>query len=217
MLDEHVHSDKIASRHLPCRGMLVFGMSIFHNPNVRVVRQFWLYFLPILARLYGSSSRRKKVAKSQHVIDRISSIPEFVRLLCHHEYNRTTDQRWQCRWHFGFCGRAGRTDSMSCLGSDIRSTRSSNCKLLFSLSIERSTKHGSMGKCEDVLGLCLGTFSSRICTIGFFKYRAELQRCPAVVSQHGKISNLVFKTQMALPPTPHQSQNGIDEYCNSGS
>ena len=57
-----------------------------------------------------------------------------------------------------------------------------------------------MGKCEDMLRLCLGMLSSRICSIGFFKYRAELQRYPVVISQHGKISNLVFKTQMALPP-----------------
>lgn len=94
------------------------------------------------------------------VIDRIFSLPELVRLIRYHEPNRTTDRSWRCRWHFGFCGRAGRTRSMPCLGSDIRSTRSSNGKLLFSLIIQKSAKQGSPGKCEYVVGLCV-RFNSR--------------------------------------------------------
>lgn len=132
VLNEHVHSYEIASCHLPSRGVLVFGMYIQY-PNIRTARQFWHYFFPALV-IYGSSSRRINVSDHTIVIDRISSIPELVHLVRHHESNRTTDQSWRCRWHFGVRRRAGRPHSMSCLGSGIGSTRSSNGKSLFYLN-----------------------------------------------------------------------------------
>ena len=129
VLNDNVYSDKIASRYLSSRSMLVFGMYMHvTNSNISTARRYDFGSISTQYFSHGPSSRRKPIANIGILIDRISSIPQLVRLVRHYESYRTADQSWRCRWHFRFRGRAGRTGSMSSLGSGIRSTWSSNGK-----------------------------------------------------------------------------------------
>ena len=174
-----------------------------------------IYSLSLLPHLsYGSSSRGGKVVDVWIVTDCISSLPKLVRLFRYHEPNRTTDRSWRCRWHFGFCGRASRTCGMSCLGSDIRSTRSSNGELLFLLNIQKSTKHENPGKCKDVLSLYLRFSWSRDYSISLLEGRTGWQEHPVLVSQGEGPSALVLIKWLYLQRL-YQPQVEIHECCAS--
>lgn len=72
MLNENVYSDKIASRNLSSRSMLVFGMLsviLVSEPQYDFGSIFLSHFS------HRPSSRRKKIANTRIAIDRISGIP----------------------------------------------------------------------------------------------------------------------------------------------
>ena len=187
VLIEYVHSDQTASRHISFRGVLVFGV--------------YVSFIEYSYNFGSTSSQRSHVpsfclirlADLGSLTDCISSIPQLVHLIRHHGSHRTNNSSWRCRRHFGFRGRAGRTCSMPRLGSDFRSTRSSNSKLLFLLKIRRSEMHGSQEKSPKVLCLCLGSLLPGSCSSGLFEHSAEVARYK--VSQHEILSKLVFRTE----------------------